>query len=199
MSLLEVLFLMPNWLFSCNTITSQKYFWCSQFSHFDFVQWPKVICSSEHVLTGESLNYTIHPYYVYFIACLVLWSYLLGSFSGFLASHVSKSVELFQDCKQQCTSDSGLICISMLIFKKRASNLVSTIIHFNIFFFTLLDLEWCKTITRQSDRYRWKHDLTLLVDIDSIAPSNRWYLPRFFAPESQLQVSWSPPFLSRTT
>ena len=33
-------FLTPDWLFSCNTITFQKYFWCSRFSRFD--------CNSGH-------------------------------------------------------------------------------------------------------------------------------------------------------
>ena len=28
-------FLAPDWLFSCNTVTFQNYFWCSQFSRFD--------------------------------------------------------------------------------------------------------------------------------------------------------------------
>ena len=28
-------FLPPDWLFCCNTITFQKYFWCSRFSWFD--------------------------------------------------------------------------------------------------------------------------------------------------------------------
>ena len=28
-------FLTPDWLFSCNTITFQKYFYCSQISWFD--------------------------------------------------------------------------------------------------------------------------------------------------------------------
>ena len=31
-SCLRVRFLMPDWLFPCNTITFQKYFWCSWFS-----------------------------------------------------------------------------------------------------------------------------------------------------------------------
>ena len=34
--LLAVQFLMPDWLFSYNTITFQKYFWCSWFSLFDY-------------------------------------------------------------------------------------------------------------------------------------------------------------------
>ena len=34
-SCLRFSFLAPDWLFSCNTITFQKYFWCSQFSWFD--------------------------------------------------------------------------------------------------------------------------------------------------------------------
>ena len=135
MSLLEVLFPMSNWLFFLQHNNISEIFLV--FTVFPLWLCPKTKSYLQLWTCSESLNYTIHPYYVYFIACLVLWSYLLGSFSGFLASHVSKSVELFQDCKQQCTSDSGLICISILIFKKRASNLVSTIIHFHIFFYII--------------------------------------------------------------
>ena len=36
---------MPDWLFPCNTITFQKYFWCSQFSRFDCKS--TLFCSDE--------------------------------------------------------------------------------------------------------------------------------------------------------
>lgn len=39
---------------------------------------------------------------------------LLSSFSGFLAAHMSKTVELFQDCKQQGAPNPRLICVSIL-------------------------------------------------------------------------------------
>ena len=137
MSLLEVLFPMSNWLFFLQHNNISEIF-------LVFTVFPLWLCpmTKSHLqLWTCSDQWITELYYtsllLYFIACLVLWSYLLGSFSGFLASHVSKSVELFQDCKQQCTSDSGLICISILIFKKRASNLVSTIIHFHIFFYII--------------------------------------------------------------
>ena len=34
LSCLQFSFLSPDWLFSCKTITFQKYFWCSRFSRF---------------------------------------------------------------------------------------------------------------------------------------------------------------------
>lgn len=49
------------------------------------------------------------------------FAYILGSFPRFLASHVGKSIELLQDCKEQCASNPGFIRVSILTNKKNHS------------------------------------------------------------------------------
>ena len=46
---LQFSFLTPDWLFSCTTITFQKYFWCSRFSRFDCKRSWSIFCTSQQV------------------------------------------------------------------------------------------------------------------------------------------------------